>query len=172
MRKITILSLFAAFVLFGYSANAQETGEIRAGVGLAYGTQATIDLTNGDGKGALGINIGLEYFFTDIISAAPSYTFFFKEEEGGASFSTSSFNLDGRYYFSDGMFYGLFGLSFAAAKAEVSGFGSATDNETGINIGGGAMIPIGDALYFNGQAKYNTPFEQLVIQAGVAYRFN
>ena len=171
MKKFTILPLVAVFLLVGLSANAQEQGELRAGIALVYGTKAQIDLDDLSEKGALGINIGGEYFFTDVISGAPSYTFFFKEEEGPASVRTSSFNLDGRYYFNDGMFYGLFGLSFASAKTKVTGFGSVSDNETGLNLGAGAMIPIGDALYFNGQVKYNTPFEQLALQAGVSYAF-
>ncbi|MEQ9465855.1 MAG: outer membrane beta-barrel protein [Ekhidna sp.] len=167
MKKILLTATLVA--LFGFAATAQEQGEIRVGAGLVYGTKATVDLTDGDEKGALGINIGGEYLITDVISAAPSYTFFFKEEEGGASVKTSSFNLDARYYFSDGKFYALAGLGFGSAKFSGGGF-SISDNETGINLGGGAMIPAGDALYINGQLKYNTAFEQFVIQAGLSYR--
>ena len=168
MKKSLLTATLVA--IFGFAATAQEQGEIRVGAGIAYGTQATIDLDDGSEKGALGLNFGGEYFFTDVISAAPSYTMFFKEEEGGASFKTSSFNLDARYYFGDGMFYGLAGLGFSSAKLEGGGF-SESDSDTGLNIGGGVMIPAGDALYINGQAKYNTSFEQFVLQAGVAFAF-
>lgn len=168
MKKLLLTAAIVAFL--GFTATAQEQGEIRVGAGLAYGTQATIDLNDGSEKGALGLNFGGEYFITDVISAAPSYTMFFKEEEGGSSFKTSSFNLDARYYFGEGTFYGLAGLGFSSAKAEGGGF-SATSSDTGINLGVGAMIPAGDALFINGQAKYNTSFEQFVLQAGVAFAF-
>ncbi|MEO9482031.1 MAG: outer membrane beta-barrel protein [Ekhidna sp.] len=171
MKKFTIVLFVAALCLVGFSASAQQQGDLRVGAGLAYGTKATLDLNDGSTKGALGINIGGEYFFSDVISGAPSYTFFFKEEQGGASFSTSSFNLDGRYYFGDGTFYGLFGFAISSAKTKANGFGSFTTSDNGINLGAGAMIPAGDALFINGQLKYNTSFEQLVLQAGVAFAF-
>ncbi|WP_424961874.1 outer membrane beta-barrel protein [Ekhidna sp.] len=177
MKKITILTLFAAFLLVGISANAQEQGEIRVGAGLALGTKAAID-DDGSEKMGIGINIGGEYFVTDVISVAPSYTFFFKSEieQSGQSVSIQygSLNIDGRYYFGDGMFYGLAGLSFASGKSEFDfgsfgGSGSETDSEVGLNIGGGVMYPLSDGMFLNGQVKYNTPIEQLVINAGVAF---
>jgi len=188
MKKTIILSLFTAFLFVGVTANAQEQGEIRVGAGLALGTKAGID-DDGSEKMGVGINIGGEYFVTDLISIAPSYTFFFKSEIsfddfGGTSTNSrqyGSLNLDGRYYFGDGdiQFYGLAGISFASAKAEFSyeddtdpSFNesdSATESETGLNIGGGVMYPISDNLYLNGQIKYNTPIEQLVINAGVSF---
>ena len=171
MKKTTTGLLTLAFMLAGLFVNAQEQGEIRAGAGLVYGTQASFDFDDNDAKGGIGINIGGEYFFTDEISGAPSYTFFFKETEGDVSFNSSSFNLDGRYYFSDGMFYGLFGLGFTSARLKVPGFPTVSDNETGLNLGGGVALPVADALLFNGQLKYNTSFEHLAIQAGISYVF-
>lgn len=169
MKKTTTGILTLVFMLAALFVKAQEQGEIRVGAGLVYGTKASFDFDDGGTKGGLGINIGGEYFFTDIISGAPSYTFFFKEEEGGASVRSSSFNLDGRYYFSDGMFYGLFGLGFTAVKSDLGILGSRTNSETGLNLGGGVMLPVADAILFNGQLKYNTSFEHLAIQAGISY---
>ena len=73
------------------------------------------------------------------------------------------------------MFYGLAGLSFASAKEEFNipgfGSGSGTTSKTGLNIGAGVMYPLTDNMYLNGQVKYNTPIEQLVINAGIAFSF-
>ena len=175
MKKITILTLFTAFLFVGVTANAQEQGDIRVTAGLAIGTKAGID-DHGSSKIGLGLNVGGEYLVTDVISVAPSYTLFFKSEVQGGAVSNqfSSFNLDGRYYFSDGKFYGLAGLSFASVTAKADfGFGSVeeTDSTTGLNLGGGTMIPLGDTMFLNGQVKYNTPLEQLDIQVGIAFGF-
>lgn len=171
MKKVLLTATLVA--IFGFAATAQEQGEIRAGAGLAIGTKAGVD-ESGEKMG-LGLNFGGEYFVTDVISIAPSYTMFFKSEVdtgfGKVSNQFGSFNLDGRYYFGDdGMFYGLAGLSFASAKAEFGGE-SETSSETGLNIGAGVMYPLADNMYLNGQVKYNTPIEQLVINAGIAFSF-
>ncbi len=165
MKKFTILSLFAAFVLFGLSANAQEQGDIRVGAGLAYGTKAGIDASGS--KGALGINFGAEYLITDAISIAPSYTIFFKSEVdlgafGTAEFAPKALNIDARYYFTENGLYGLVGFT---------SIGDAS-TESGLNIGAGIMYPLSDNLFANGQVKYQTPGDgQLVINAGVAFAF-
>lgn len=170
MKKFTILSLFAAFLLVGVTANAQEQGDIRVGAGLALGTKAGID-DDGSEKMGVGINIGGEYFVTDVISIAPSYTMFFKSTVSGTDFSFSAFNIDARYYFGESGVYGLAGFSSLSAKVEGGGF-SATDSEGGLNIGAGIMYPLSDNLFANGQVKYQTPGEgQLVINAGVAFAF-
>ncbi len=177
MKKVLLTATLVAF--FGFAATAQEQGEIRAGAGLAFGTKSAID--EGGTKMGIGINIGGEYFATDVISVAPSYTFFFPSEisSGGAKQKVSygAFNLDGRYYFGDGdvQFYGLAGLSFLSFKNEISGTGTGfdgtiKDSETGLNIGAGVMYPLGDGMFLNGQMKYQTPGEgQLVINAGIAF---
>lgn len=178
MKKITLL--FVMVGCFAFVTKAQEKGQIRAGAGLVLGTKAAFDA--GGDKAGVGINIGGEYFVSEIISIAPSYTFFLKSdlEIAGVSTSlkTSSFNIDGRYYFMTGSLqvYGLAGLSFATAKSETSGdiFGvpfsqTFKSNDTGLNIGGGIVLPLNDQLSFNGQIKYNTPFEQLVLGAGIVF---
>lgn len=155
----------------------------RVGAALAMGTKAGINDT-GDNKLGMGLNFSGDYFVTDVISIAPSYTFFFKSTYGvdadlatGFSFKTNSFNVDGKYYFlTDGInVYGLFGLSFAAIKATIDFLGAPiniSNNKTGVNIGGGVDFGLSDKLYLNGQVKYNTPLEQLVINVGVGYVIN
>ncbi|WP_436517422.1 outer membrane beta-barrel protein [Ekhidna sp. To15] len=173
MKKFTILSLFAAFVLFGFSANAQEQGDIRVGAGLAIGTKAGAEANGNtvDSKLGIGINLGAEYLVTDAISIAPSYTFFFKNSVGGADYSSSSLNIDARYYFGESGVYGLAGFASGTAKVEGGGFSLST-SEGGLNIGAGIMYPLSDNLFANGQVKYTTPGDgQLVINAGVAFAF-
>lgn len=171
MKKILLTAALVA--VFGFAATAQEQGDIRLGAGLVLGTQTALD---DDGSEALGfgINIGGEYLVTDIISVAPSYSYFFESEIAGGAFSVrySSLNLDGRYYFGDGMFYALAGLSFSSVTSTVEILGvsvEGSDTETGLNIGGGIMYPISDSVFLNGQVKYNTPIEQLAINVGVAF---
>ncbi|MEQ6166712.1 MULTISPECIES: outer membrane beta-barrel protein [unclassified Ekhidna] len=169
MKKFTILSLFAAFLLVGMTANAQEQGDIRVGAGLAIGTKAGVD-ESGEKMG-FGLNFGAEYLVTDVISIAPSYTMFFKSSVGGGDYSLSALNIDARYYFGESGVYGLAGFSSVSAKVEGGGF-SATTSEGGLNIGAGIMYPLSDNLFANGQVKYQTPGEgQLVINAGIAFAF-
>lgn len=177
MKKITIL--FSLVVCFTFAASAQQTGQIRVGAGLVLGTQAAID--EGGEKAGIGINIGGEYFVTDIISIAPSYTTFFKSDIDGIGFNSSlkvsSFNIDGRYYFMAGdlQLYGLAGLSFASGKSTNDVLGvpfKLKTNETGLNLGVGIVLPLADKLNLTGQVKYNTPLEQLVVGAGILFTVN
>lgn len=175
MKKL--LSVFA-FLLISSVAMAQVAGDFRINAGLAYGSEASLD------GGGLGINAGVEYFFTDVISGAPSYTYFFEDSEEffGSEISVrlSSINLDGRYYFmtDDIQVYGMAGIAILAVNFEsVDPFSGTTfedsDSETGLNIGGGVVIPLSGNLGFNGQLKYQTPGDgQLVINAGVAIGIN
>lgn len=176
MKKI----LLAVFVLFAFAAvsNAQTEGDFRLNGGLAYGSEAGFD------GGGAGINVGLEYFFTDVISAAPSYTYFFESTEDvlGTEFSArlSSINIDGRYYFQTDGFqaYGLAGIAILAINTTTPDFfGTGTietsDSETGLNIGAGIVYPLSEKIGLNGQLKYQTPGEgQLVLNAGVAIALN
>ncbi len=151
---------------------------------MAYGTEAGLD-EDGDTKGGLGIHVGGEYFFTENISVAPSFTYFFKSKidffGGEMSGQVSTLDIDGRYYFASSekvSFYGLAGLTVGFAKVEVNGddgwMGSsdASDNKAGLNIGAGLVFPLTETLDFNAQLKYNTPLEQLVLQAGIAFPIN
>lgn len=181
MKKIIVLSIVLVAFIGQSNVMAQEKGKIRLGAALALGTKSAIDADTGESKLGFGINIGGDYFITDAISLAPSYTFFFESsiEELGITISlkTSSFNIDGKYYFlrNEVAVYGLIGLSIANAKATVDFQGtpiSASDSSTGLNIGGGVDFYLGDKAYLNGQVKYNTPLEQLVINFGVGFVLN
>jgi hypothetical protein len=181
MKKITLIS--ALLTIFSLPMLAQEAGALRAGAGLAIGTEAGL---NDDGEEALGLglNIGAEYFIIDPLSAAVSYTFFFKSTVdlgpvGESSIRMSSINIDARYYFlrSSVEAYGIAGLSIASATVESTFniFGTTqtsetSDSEVGLNIGAGANVGVTDALGVNIQAIYNTPLEQPIFNLGLYYR--
>jgi opacity protein-like surface antigen len=187
MKKIILLSIVMS-VLFSYSTVvAQEKGQIRAGLGLTLGTESAIDETTGEPKLGFGIVIGGDYFVTDAISIAPSYSFFFKSKVdlGGGqelSLKASSFDIDGKYYFvkSGVNVYGLAGMSIATAKASVTidlGNGpqeiSAKETQVGVNLGLGLDYYLSEKLYLNGQVKYTiNGLEQLAINFGVGFNLN
>jgi len=177
-RTITVTAL-GLLMIISTQSWAQDQGQIRVGASLAMGTRAGINDTGGNSLG-VGLNFGGDYFVIDKLSIAPSYTFFFKSTAGAANLGfeldlrVSSFNIDGKYYFltEEVNVYGLFGLSFASVKSTSDFFGTpinVRDSRTGVNIGGGADYMLSDKLYLNGQLKYNTPLEQLVISVGVGY---
>jgi hypothetical protein len=172
--------LFVFYIFLGQSGIiAQEKGQIRAGGGLALGTKSAFNDT-GDYKIGLGITFGGEYLLTDVIGIAPAYSFFFKSSVTVSgvdkSIKTSAFNVDGKYYFlKKGIsVYGLFGFSYGFVKEEtIIMFGNVpqtintTDNSFGINLGGGADYIVYKNIYVNGQVKFNTPLDQVVLNLGV-----
>ena len=161
-------------LFFGLATvKSQETGKIKVNAGLAYGTEVGID------GGGLGINLGGEYFITDEISAAPSYSSFFEDSEGPVSANFSAVNIDGRYYFlnDDFYIYGLLGLSILSFDIEtpLGPFGSieSSDSETGLNVGGGIVYPLDDQFDLNGQLKYQTPGDgQIVLNLSLVFNIN
>lgn len=192
MKKL-VFSLLIVLMATGVSF-AQEQGEIRLGASIALGTKAGLD--EGGAKIGPGINVGGEYFITDEISGSLNYTYFFKSSYDATYFGStvestsrrSSFNIDGKYYFmSDNVqVYGLAGLAFMNVKSTSTseqmnwntGQTETTtleykDGETGVNIGGGVVVPLTDVMGFNGQLKYQTPGDgQLVVNAGIVYSLN
>lgn len=167
------------------SINGKGQGHLRLGAGLAYGSEAGMS-EDGSGRGGVGINLNGEYFFNEKISAAPSFTYFLKSEAEfygmKMSAQASSLNLDGRYYFANNnglSFYGLAGLTVAFAKVTMDdegnygmGQSSSSDNKAGVNLGAGLTYPLQNNLDLNAQVKYNTPLEQIVIQAGISFPIN
>lgn len=180
MKKL-LSSLSLCLLLIG-GLSAQGEGQLNVNGGLAIGTEAGIS-DDGDASLGFGLNLGGEYFVTDIISVAPSYTYFFKDEIDEAGFSASirlsALNFDGRYYFltEEVNVYGLLGGSilFGKFEREVDLFGfrqsiEDTDSEFGINIGGGLVYPLEDNFSLGGQVKYQTAGDgQLVFNASLIY---
>ncbi|MEM1407750.1 MAG: outer membrane beta-barrel protein [Bacteroidota bacterium] len=192
MKKLGFI--IVCILSFGY-LKAQEVGKINVFGGFVLGTAAGID-DDGSSKAQLGVNLGVEYFITNEISAAPSYTSFFESEAGadGAELTAkyNAINLDGRYYFYENEFrlYGLLGIAILNSEIEnppflsgVGGGGTSVitftpgetidDTDVGLNLGGGIVLPIVERLGFNGEIKYQTPGDgQLVLKAGILFGIN
>ncbi|MBC5772922.1 outer membrane beta-barrel protein [Pontibacter sp. KCTC 32443] len=175
MKKI--LLALGLVVLATGATMAQEQGQINAKAGLALGTKASVD-DDGDAKMGLGINLGGEYFFTDAISIAPTYTLFFPTKIGETKIIPSVLNLDGRYYFNaNGLsLYGTAGLAVQSVKVKWEG-DSDTGNLTTFNLGAGILYPLADKISLDGQLKLmggdeDETFDgaQFVLSAGISYR--
>lgn len=145
-------NLFVAVILLMLCVNssfAQSEGDIRASGSLLLNFE--------DAK--FGINFGGEYFFTDKISVAPSYSNLFGTP------SLSGINVDARYYLTES----------TANLYVLAGFSSVTGGQltsSGINLGAGYVIPIQGDWAFGLQAKYSTVRGgMLEMQGGVIYNF-
>jgi opacity protein-like surface antigen len=176
MKKV-LLSLMAVLITVSVSM-AQEQGQLNLRGGLVLGTKASWDTDNGDGKIGLGIDLGGEYFFTNTISFAPSYTYFFPTKSGDLSVTPTVINIDGRYYFGANNLsvYGMAGLAMQSVKAKWEG-NSDTENVTTFNLGAGILYPLADKINFEGQIKLmggddNKTFDgtQFVIGGSISYR--
>lgn len=154
MKKLAVLTVV---LLISLGAHAQEKGVFRGQAGLVYG-----------GDTELGINAGVQYFLSDKIAIAPGYSFFLKDF-GGIRFS--SFNIEGRYYFNEGL-YGLAGFDIVRASGTVNlgGLGSfgASGSSTEIALGAGYDLQLSGGTLLNLQAKYAN---QIVLGGGIVFSF-
>lgn len=83
-----------------------------------------------------------------------------------------SVNGNARYYFPTGGnidLFGLGGVGFVRVKADLGPFGSATNSEFGLNLGGGAEIPLSDNLKGTAMLIFNTEASQIKILGGVTF---
>lgn len=130
---------------------------------------------------SLAIGVNAEFFVTEKISVAPSFTFFFPKKEdvpfGSITATFWELNADGHYYFteadSDLSFYGLAGLNLLGVKVKtkIDGGGSDSegDTELGLNLGAGVNFTAGNLKPF-AELKYETVGDgQVVITAGLRF---
>jgi hypothetical protein len=153
MKKLIILF---AVILFASSSYAQEKGAFRAQAGLVYG-----------GDTELGINGGVQYFVSEKIAIAPSYSFFLKDF-GGIKYS--SLNIEGRYYFNQG-WYGLAGFDILRTSGSINLFGTPVNfsgSSTEIALGAGYDLELSSGTMLNLQAKYAN---QIVLGGGIVFSF-
>jgi len=83
-----------------------------------------------------------------------------------------SVNANVRYYFPTGGsvdLFGLGGLGFVRVKVDLGPLGSVSNTEFGLNLGGGAEIPLSDNLKGVGMLVFNTEGSQIKIMGGVTY---
>ncbi len=170
--------LFISLILISsFSLHAQEEGIFRIDGGLAYGSKSGAD-SNGEESGKLGWSLGLEYFFSDKVSAHVGHTRFFKSNIELDFISTNidiwltTIDFDLRYYFSTDptLVYGFAGFSSVKAHAEIDGT-SESAGENGFNAGLGVIFPISDKVGFNLQGKWHKlPEEgQFIGNAGLTF---
>jgi hypothetical protein len=147
MKNLLLALMF--LVLCVTSAFAQSEGDVRASGSLLLNFE--------DAK--FGVNFGGEYFFTDQVSIAPSFSNLF-----GTS-SLLGINVDGRYYFTDSTadWYALAGITSITGGRVTS---------SGINLGAGYVVPVQGDWSIGLQMKYTTARNgMLEMQGGVIYKF-
>jgi len=149
MKKLLTI-LFVTILLFGTSsffnsAEAQtEEGDIKLGVGLAFGSGVGFAGLDND----LGIRVDGYYAVTPEIRAGADFTFYFPKSEGDVDLTVWELNFNGNYIFldEDGLLvYALAGINITGISIDVpsvdTGFGtfggSSSESEFGLNLGGG-----------------------------------
>jgi opacity protein-like surface antigen len=173
MKKNFLLVVVLMLAFVG-SAAAQN----RAGVHLVFGSE--IDQP--------GIGFNGEFFVAEKVSIAPELDLFLPEKSnytsGGTKVnvkaSTWSIGGDVHYYFvSDDKigFYGLAGLNLAVFKGSVKTTNpttesSTSDSEVGLNLGAGINFKVAGKVTPFAQLKYQTNYEQLLLQAGIRFNLN
>jgi len=165
MKTKHILLSTLLFIFLSSQVNAQEIGDIRLGGKLSFITIEGADL---------GIGIVGDYQFTESIIGSVNYNYFLADE----FFGLSTINLDGLYTFDgEGIRpYVLAGLNIATISVNFDFFGvseSVSNTEIGLNIGGGAELPLGDSMAAFGELKYAlASVDELVISAGLKFNLN
>lgn len=173
MKKIMLL-VAVALLAVTTQVQAQEKGEMAAGVQFAFGT--------GDGFSNMGIGAKFQWNVINNLRLEPSFNYFFKKD----MISMWEINANAHYQFALGnkiSLYPLAGLSVMGVSVKVPeidlgefgsyGGGSASDTEFGLNLGAGVDFKITDTWAVNVEAKYKIGGEwsRFIATAGVAYKF-
>jgi len=145
------------FALFAFSfTQAQEQGNIRFQIGGDY------KLSIQD----FGAHVGVEYFFADRFSLAPSFTFWFPPV--GRS---SNLNMDLRYYLTEGssQLYVLGGYGNYWINTQPGMVGE-TVTRPGGNFGLGAYLRVADSWGINTEFKVQSQnTRQPVLRIGLVF---
>ena len=150
MKKLLTI-LFVTLMFFGTSsifnsAVAQtEEGDIKLGVGLAFGSGVGFAGLDND----LGIRVDGYYAVTPEIRAGADFTFYFPKSEGNVDLTVWELNFNGNYIFldEDGLLaYGIAGINITGVTVDIPsqniggfqvGGGSSSESEFGLNLGAG-----------------------------------
>ncbi len=158
MKKTTILLAFTLALLLSVSTTFAQS---RVGGGLAYGTEVE----------SLGIGINGEFSATDKINIAPSFIYYFGDDN--VSWWEVNGNINYIFSESSATVYGITGLNLTGITVDLGPFGDASDTEVGLNIGigsnfdtGGSIMPFAEAKYVLGNA------DQLSLFGGVRFTLN
>ncbi len=161
MRTLRTTLLLALFTCLSYTASAQ----------FQVGGGATLDLNLNE----FGVQARGQYGFNETWRGAADFNLFFP----GEGLSLFGFNANAHYKFVDNgpdavSFYGLAGLNLtriSIKEIDLGGFGSVgggSVTDTGLNVGGGANLPLGNLTGF-AEAKYAIGGSELGICAGVLF---
>ncbi|MEX1010422.1 MAG: outer membrane beta-barrel protein [Balneolaceae bacterium] len=136
LTGVIALVLTTALGLSAESAEAQsQQGDIKAGVGLTYGSGVGFGSLSND----LGIRADGSYAFTPQIRGAADFTFYFPKSEGGVDMNFWELNFNAHYiFFAEEAVsaYGLGGINIFGFSQE-SQAGEFSDSEMGLNLGAG-----------------------------------
>lgn len=127
-KSLSIACLVLGLMLVANSNAAAQ--DFSVGGGLAYGTEVE----------AIGIQGGATYAFTEEIRGAADVIIFFPD-----NYDWWELNVNGHYLFyaEEGIsVYALAGLNYATLSIDLGQFGSASDSELGLNLGGGAEFGV------------------------------
>lgn len=164
--KKVMFMLIATFI--ACSANAQEKGDMAAGVNLSYGTK--------NGFSNFGIGAKFQYSFTDNFRIEPSATYFLKKDF--VSMWDINANVHYLFHVADKFtVYPLAGFAFVGWKADIgdiTGYeASASETKFGFNLGGGAQYWLSASLGLNLEIKYQivSNLDRPIFSLGAAYKF-
>lgn len=166
MKKLVFSGLMVIGLLFLSTphANAQETNDIKLGVGLIYGNQ----IEN------LGIRADGYYRISDEFRAGAALGYFFPDDVGTAKINYFEIDFNGNYIFNednDLMFYGLAGLNLLIQTVNFDAGGSDSQSELGLNLGGGLEYQLDFGAIF-GELKFaglGGDADQLVLGGGLRF---
>lgn len=169
--RITNLFKKAMFILvaalFACSVNAQEKGDMAAGLNLSYGTKS--------GFSNFGIGAKFQYNLTDAFRIEPSATYFLKKD----NVNMWDINANVHYLFHIGdsfVVYPLAGLTFVGWKvsAEWEGIGaSVSETKFGANLGAGAQYWLTSSFGLNFEVKYQivSDIDRPIFSLGAVIKF-
>ncbi len=166
MKKI--IATLSIIVLSVFSITAQE--DTRIGGFVAYGSEIK----------SIGLGANAEFPIIENLTIAPSFIYYFPNDEEFIKTTIFEINGNANYYFVNTEsigFYGLGGINYTSLKVEIEDFGfgfggaSASEGKIGLNLGAGANFNIGKNWMPFAELKYVlSDYDQLVLLAGV--RFN
>lgn len=158
MKKLLTFGCLILGIIFFSNSNAlAQEGQFKVGGGLAYGLEAE----------AIGVQAKGVYGFTDEIDGAVDFIIFFPD-----MIDWWELNVNAHYNFlaEEGTrVYGLGGLNYTTLSFDAGGFGSFSQSEVGLNIGGGAEFDVDFASLYTEAKFVISNADQLSLAAGLRF---
>ena len=170
MKREGIIAVFMLILLtFTVNSSVAQIGFKGVGAHLGY-----VDAEGIDGTIMFGGHVNLGEIIPGL-SLVPSVDYWSKSvSELGVDVDFSQLSVNGNVAYAlpvgesiNVMAVG--GIAWVRVKADVSGFGSATDSGIGLNLGGIVSVPVSDNLSVGGGIIYTTEGEQLKIIGGFTF---